>query len=73
MSQYQIMLNALINGNILTRQICLDDYGIFESPARITEMRGAGIDINTRMVAAVNRQGNKVRVAEWSLVVKAVA
>ena len=73
MSQYKIMLKALINGDVLTRKICLEKYGIFESPARITEMRGAGLDINTRMVAAINRQGNKVRVAEWSLVVKAVA
>ena len=73
MSQYKIMLKALMNGHILTRQICLDDYGIYESPARITEMRGAGIEINTRMVPVINRNGKRVRVAEWSLVVKAVA
>jgi hypothetical protein len=73
MSQYKIMLKALQEGKTLTRSICTFKYKIFESPARITEMRKAGIDVHTKMVSVINASGKKVRVAHWKLEAKAVA
>jgi hypothetical protein len=73
MSQYKIMLKALQEGKTLTRKNCMYDFGIFESPARITEMRKAGIDVHTKMVSVINANGKRVRVANWTLKAKAVA
>jgi hypothetical protein len=73
MSQYKIMLKALQEGKTLTRKSCLSRYNIFESPARITEMRKAGFDVKTKMVSVINASGKKVRVANWTLKAKAVA
>jgi hypothetical protein len=73
MSQYKIMLKDLQEGKTLTRLICINKYGIFESPARITEMRNDGIDVKTKMVFVINANGKRVRVAQWTLKAKAVA
>jgi hypothetical protein len=73
MSQYKVMLKALQEGKTLTRLLCLYKFGIVESPARITEMRNAGIDVHTKMVSVINASGKKVRVAHWTLEAKAVA
>ena len=73
MSQYKIMLKALQEGKTLTRVICWERYGIIESPARITEMRNAGIGVISKKVYVINKFGKKVRVAHWTLEAKAVA
>ena len=73
MSQYKIMLKALQEGKTLTRLICMQKYGILESPARVSEMRANQIDVKTKMVPAINRNGRRVWVAHWTLEAKAVA
>ena len=67
MSQQKRILNYLEQGKTLTRLNSWDELGILEAPARISELRAAGHQIHTDMVAISNKYGEKVRIAKWSL------
>ncbi len=51
----------------LTRLNSWDELGVLEAPARISELRQDGWAISTTMVTVVNRYGEDVRIAKWSL------
>lgn len=61
------ILKYLEMGQTLTRLNAWARLGILEAPARISELRAEGHDINTKMVTVRNRYGHKVSVAEWSM------
>ena len=67
MKQRERVLEYLKKGNTLTRLIAWDELGILEAPARISELRAIGHNINTKMVTVVNRFGEKVKIAEWTM------
>ncbi len=67
MSQQQRILDYLKSGRTLTRLNSWSELGILEAPARISELRQAGHDIRTEMVAVKNRYGEQVRIANWSM------
>ena len=67
MSQQDRILEYLQSGRKLTRLNSWSELGILECPARISELRQLGIPIKTEMKPVINRYGEKVRVAEWSL------
>ena len=65
LSQRGMMQKALEDGRLLTRMDCLQEFGIMNPTARISELRAAGIPIVTRMVGIHNRWDVKVKVAQW--------
>lgn len=67
MNQQERILDYLQQGNTLNRLDSWDKLGVIEAPARISELRGKGHKIRTRMKPVVNRYGEKVSVAEWRL------
>jgi len=67
MSQKQRILEYLKEGKTLTRLNSWDELGILEAPARISELRSSGHEIKTKMIDVVNRYGEKVRVAQWTI------
>jgi hypothetical protein len=67
MTQQERILEHLKAGNTLTRLNCWNDLGVLEAPARISELRAAGHDIHTEMVEVINRYGEKVKIARWSM------
>ena len=67
LNQKDRILQYLERGRTLTRLNAWARLGILEPPARISELRAEGHDINTKMVAVRNRYGHKVSVAEWSM------
>lgn len=67
-SQKARVLEHLQSGATLNRLNSWQELGILECPARISELRNAGWDIVTTMRDVTNRYGEKVRIAEWSLV-----
>lgn len=67
MSQRQRILNYLEEGNSLTRLNSWEQLGIIEAPARISELRAAGHKIKTEKVSVINRYGEKVQVAKWTI------
>lgn len=67
MSQKQRILEYLNEGKKLTRLNAWDNLGILEAPARISELRGEGYPICTTFRTVLNRYGEKVKIAEWSL------
>jgi hypothetical protein len=44
-----------------------DTLGILELPARICELKADGHRINTRLKRVLNRYGDMVQIAEWSM------
>jgi hypothetical protein len=66
-SQAKRVLAYLKTGRVLTRRIALDELGIWEGPARVSELRRAGYAINTVTEIVTNRFGDDVRVANWSM------
>lgn len=64
-SQYDLMKDHLESGKTLTRLEALNDLGILNPTARISELRADGIPVETRMVGVFNRWDAKVKVAQW--------
>lgn len=67
LNQRDRILKYLEMGQTLTRLNAWARLGILEAPARISELRAEGHNINTKMVTVRNRYGHKVSVAEWSM------
>ena len=67
MTQHQRILDHLEAGNKLTRLQAWDLLGVLEAPARISELRAKGYIIITKMISVMNRYGEKVSIAEWSM------
>ena len=67
LNQRDRILKYLEMGQTLTRLNAWARLGILEAPARISELRAEGHNINTKMVTVRNRYGQKVSVAEWSI------
>jgi len=64
-SQYDLIKDHLESGKTLTRLEALNDLGILNPTARISELRADGIPVETRMVGVFNRWDAKVKVAQW--------
>ena len=67
MTQKERILEHLKSGRLLTRLNSWDELGIIEAPARICELKADGYSIKTKMVTVINRYGEKVRIAQWSM------
>jgi hypothetical protein len=67
MTQQQRILDYLNKGQTLTRLNSWSQLGILEAPARISELRGQGYPITTKMITVKNRFGERVRIAEWRM------
>ena len=65
MSQKDRVLQYLKQGKALTRLNAWDELGVIETPARISELRHEGHQIQTAMKPVINRYGEAVRIAEW--------
>ena len=65
MSQKDLVLQYLKKGKVLNRLNAWDELGVIETPARISELRHEGHDIQTTMKQVLNRYGELVRIAEW--------
>ncbi len=65
MSQKDRVLQYLKQGKVLNRLNAWDELGVIEAPARISELRHEGHDIQTTMKQVLNRYGEQVRIAEW--------
>jgi len=66
-SQKERVRDYLKSGKTLTRLNAWDKLGILEAPARISELRSEGLEIKTKMIPVTNRFGDKVRVAQWTM------
>ena len=67
MNQAQRIHTYLLTGRSLTRLQSWDLLGVLECPARISELRKDGVEINTEMVSVKNKYGESVRVAKWTI------
>ena len=67
LKQKDIILEWLESGNSLTRLTAWEELGILEAPARISELRKEGHEIETDKVQVSNRHGHTVTVARWKL------
>lgn len=67
MSQRTRIKDYLESGRTLTRLNAWDELGILECPARISELRAQGTDIQTKRKTVINRYGESVSIAEWSI------
>ena len=65
MSQKDRVLQYLKQGKVLNRLNAWDELGVIETPARISELRHEGHEIQTNMKPVLNRYGESVRIAEW--------
>jgi len=65
MSQKDRVLQYLKQGKVLNRLNAWDELGVIETPARISELRHEGHEIQTAMKPVINRYGESVRIAEW--------
>lgn len=66
-NQKQKVLEYLQSGKILTRKIAMQSMGVMNVTARIAELREEGYEINPNITKGVNRYGDKVRYAAWTL------
>lgn len=57
----------LERGNSLTALQALNHFGCARLAARIDELRQAGLPVERTLVPVINRDGKKVRVAEYRL------
>ncbi len=64
-TQYSRVKKHLESGKTLTRLEALNDLGILNPTARISELRADGVPVETRMVGVYNRWDAKVKVAQW--------
>ena len=67
MTQKDRVLAYLEAGHVLTRLNAWDELGVIETPARISELKAAGHPIKTTMTTVMNRYGEKVRIAKWTI------
>jgi hypothetical protein len=67
MTQQDRILEYLKEGKTLTRLNAWDQLGILEAPARISELRSKGHSINSKRKSVLNRYGEKVWIAVWSM------
>ena len=66
-NQKERILEHLKSGKTLTRLNSFELLGVIETPARISELRAKGHDIQTTMITVKNRFGENVRIAKWSM------
>ena len=64
-TQYGRIKQHLESGKTLTRLEALNDLGVLNPTARISELRADGIPVETRMLGVYNRWDAKVKVAQW--------
>ena len=67
MTQKERVLEYLKEGKKINRLQGWDILGILELPARISELKQEGHNIETNRIQVTNRYGEKVSVAEWRL------
>ena len=66
-SQRAAIRTFLEHGNALTGLQALNHFGCARLASRIDELRQAGMNIETHWLQVQNRQGKRVRVAEYRL------
>lgn len=66
-SQCAAIRRHLEAGNSITAVQALDAFGCFRLAARIKDLSNAGLPVERTLVAVINRDGKKVRVAEYRL------
>ena len=66
-SQCAAIRQFLERGNSLTALQALNHFGCARLASRIDELRQAGMNIETHWLQVQNRQGKRVRVAEYWL------
>lgn len=66
-SQRKKIAAHLLAGNSLTALQALNHFGCARLASRIDELRQAGMNIETHWLQVQNRQGKRVRVAEYRL------
>ena len=67
LTQKDRILKHLKSGKSLTRLNAWDRLGVIETPARISELRAEGHTIFTERKTVLNRYGDSVQIAEWSM------
>ena len=65
MTNNELLLQHLLNGNIITTRTAPDELGIADVRANIRDLRDSGIEIKDRWVQSVNRRGRKTRFKEY--------
>ncbi|SFI70016.1 Helix-turn-helix domain-containing protein [Pseudomonas guineae] len=66
-SQCAAIRRHLETGKTITAIEALDAFGCFRLAARINDLINAGLAVERTLVAVINRDGKKVRVAEYSM------
>lgn len=66
-SQCSAIRRHLEAGKTITAIEALDAFGCFRLAARIDDLKNAGLPVESALVAVINRDGKKVRVAEYRL------
>lgn len=66
-SQCAAIRRHLEAGNSITAAEALNAFGCFRLAARINDLSNAGLVVERTLVAVINRDGKKVRVAEYSM------
>ena len=67
MTQKERLLDYFKKGMSINRLQGWEYLGILELPARVTELKQDGHNIETKRIQVTNRFGEKVSVAEWSM------
>ena len=67
-TQRDRLLRYLLDFGSITRMEAISELGIIEAPARITELRQRGYDIQTGYEYGKNRYGETVKWAKWSMI-----
>jgi len=66
-NQKEKVLQWLKEGKQLNRDIAMNVLGIMNITARIAELRNEGYVIHPNLTTTVNRYGDTVNYAEWTL------
>ena len=66
-NQKEKVLQWLKDGKQLNRDIAMNVLGIMNVTARIAELRNEGYIIHPNLTTTVNRYGDVVNYAEWTL------
>jgi hypothetical protein len=72
-SQCAAIRRHLEAGKSITAAHALDAFGCFRLAARINDLSNAGLPVQRTLVAVINRDGKRVRVAEYRLAQGAAA
>jgi len=56
-----------MSGKKLNRDIAMNELGIMNVTARIAELRNEGYIIHPNLTTTINRYGDKVNYAEWTI------